>query len=101
MSETIAITGKSVKLFKGHYTSPFDWAQDMLSPGRGKEYEGIREIVGLTGSVLASYHELDRSLNPELLTVPVRDTPLLDPFTLCERLSAAFWCSPAPKRGRC
>ncbi|MGH8654862.1 MAG: hypothetical protein ACREYE_23070, partial [Gammaproteobacteria bacterium] len=24
MSETIAITGKSVKLFKGHYTSPWD-----------------------------------------------------------------------------
>ncbi|MGH8652398.1 MAG: hypothetical protein ACREYE_09590 [Gammaproteobacteria bacterium] len=37
MSETIAITGKSVKLFKGHYTS--------LPPGRGKEYEGISELV--------------------------------------------------------
>ncbi|MGQ0591136.1 MAG: PepSY domain-containing protein, partial [Gammaproteobacteria bacterium] len=29
-------------------------------------------LVGVTGSVLAFYHELDRWLNPELLTVPVR-----------------------------
>lgn len=28
-------------------------------------------LVGLTGSVLAFYHELDRRLNPELLTVPI------------------------------
>ena len=42
-------------------------------------------IVGLTGSLLAFYHELDRWLNPELLTVPVRDGPMLDPFTLRER----------------
>jgi uncharacterized iron-regulated membrane protein len=42
-------------------------------------------IVGLTGSVLAFYQELDRWFNPELLTVPVRDAPILDPFTLGER----------------
>jgi len=45
-------------------------------------------IVGLTGSLLAFYHELDRWLNPELLTVPVRDGPMLDPFTLRERAEA-------------
>lgn len=45
-------------------------------------------IVGLTGSVLAFYQELDRWLNPELLTVPVRDTPMLDPFVLRERAEA-------------
>ncbi|MGH8651989.1 MAG: hypothetical protein ACREYE_07295 [Gammaproteobacteria bacterium] len=28
MSETIAITGKSVKLFKGHYTSSLDGHSD-------------------------------------------------------------------------
>jgi len=42
-------------------------------------------LVGVTGSVLAFYYELDRWLNPELLTVPVRDGPMLDPFTLRER----------------
>jgi len=42
-------------------------------------------LVGVTGSVLAFYHELDRWLNPALLTVPVRDGPMLDPFTLRER----------------
>ncbi|MGH8509951.1 MAG: PepSY domain-containing protein [Gammaproteobacteria bacterium] len=42
-------------------------------------------LVGVTGSVLAFYYEFDRWLNPELLTVPVRDGPMLDPFTLRER----------------
>jgi len=45
-------------------------------------------IVALTGSVLAFYNELDRWLNPGLLTVPLRDTPALDPFTLRERAEA-------------
>ncbi len=47
-------------------------------------------IVGLTGSILAFYHELDRGLNPELLTVPVptQSTNLsaLDPFILRDRI---------------
>jgi uncharacterized iron-regulated membrane protein len=42
-------------------------------------------IVGLTGSLLAYYEPLDRMLAPELLTVPVRDAPMLDPFTLRDR----------------
>ncbi|MGH8615454.1 MAG: PepSY domain-containing protein, partial [Gammaproteobacteria bacterium] len=37
-------------------------------------------LVGLTGSVLAFNHELDRWLNPELLSVPVREAPMLDPI---------------------
>ena len=45
-------------------------------------------VVAVTGSVLAFYHELDRWLNPELLTVSVRDAPMLDAFTLCERAEA-------------
>lgn len=46
-------------------------------------------IVGLTGSVLAFYQELDRWLNPALLTVQVPEQPdaqLLDPFALRERI---------------
>lgn len=46
-------------------------------------------LVSLTGSVLAFYNELDRWLNPELLTVPVRDAPLLDPFELRTRAEAS------------
>ncbi len=63
-------------------------------------------IVGLTGSVLAFYGELDRWLNPELLTVPVRDAPLLDPFTLRERAEAleprarVDWMTLHRERGR-
>jgi uncharacterized iron-regulated membrane protein len=45
-------------------------------------------IVGLPGSLLAFYHELDRWLAPELLTVPVRDAPMLVPFTLRDRAEA-------------
>jgi uncharacterized iron-regulated membrane protein len=45
-------------------------------------------IVGLTGSVLAFYHELDRWLNPSMLTVSVPQTSTIssfDPFALLER----------------
>lgn len=46
-------------------------------------------IVGLTGSALAFYHELDRWLNPSMLTVPIPQTldqaSLFDPFALHER----------------
>ncbi|SEM90272.1 PepSY-associated TM helix domain-containing protein [Nitrosomonas marina] len=45
-------------------------------------------IVGLTGSVLAFYHELDRWLNPSMLTVPVPQSSSVlpfDPFALHER----------------
>jgi uncharacterized iron-regulated membrane protein len=45
-------------------------------------------VAGLTGSVLAFYHELERWLNPELFTVPVRATPSLDPLSLRERAEA-------------
>ncbi len=45
-------------------------------------------IVGITGSLLAFYHELECWLAPELLTVPVRDARMLDPFTLRERAEA-------------
>jgi len=47
-------------------------------------------VVGLTGSVLAFREELDLWLNPELLTVTPRDTPMLDPFTLLEKALALF-----------
>ncbi len=47
-------------------------------------------IVGLTGSLLAFYDELDRWLNPALLTVSVPDSantiPVFDLFTLHERI---------------
>ncbi|MGQ0591137.1 MAG: PepSY domain-containing protein [Gammaproteobacteria bacterium] len=52
-------------------------------------------LVGVTGSVLAFYQELDRWLNPELLTVPVRDGPMLDPFTLRELASIVTVQTPA------
>ncbi len=48
-------------------------------------------IVGLTGSALAFYHELDRWFNPSLLTVPIPETyeqrvALFDPFALRENI---------------
>ncbi len=47
-------------------------------------------IVGLTGSMLAFYHELDRWLNPSLLTVSVPETinqsSRVDLFTLREQI---------------
>jgi uncharacterized iron-regulated membrane protein len=45
-------------------------------------------VVGLTGSVLAFYEELERWLNPQLFTVPVRATPPLDPLALREQAEA-------------
>lgn len=45
-------------------------------------------VVGLTGSIIAFYGELDRLLNPELLTVRTEARPPLDPFTLRERAEA-------------
>lgn len=45
-------------------------------------------LVGLTGSLLAFHLELDRSLNPQLLTIVPRDTAALDPFALRERAEA-------------
>ncbi|ARN83890.1 PepSY-associated TM helix domain-containing protein [Methylocystis bryophila] len=47
-------------------------------------------IVALTGSVLAFREELDVWLNPELLTVAKRDTPVLDGFTLREKAAALY-----------
>lgn len=45
-------------------------------------------VVGLTGSVLAFKDELDLWLNPDLLRVEVRDTPMLDPLALREKAEA-------------
>jgi uncharacterized iron-regulated membrane protein len=45
-------------------------------------------IVALTGSALAFREELDHWLNSDLFTVPVRDAPMLDPFTLREMAEA-------------
>lgn len=45
-------------------------------------------IVGLIGSVLASYHELDVWLNPALRTVRIRNSPTFDPLTLRDRAEA-------------
>ena len=49
-------------------------------------------IAGLTGSLLAFYHELDAALNPSLLyaTAPSHDARPLDPFELRERALSAF-----------
>jgi uncharacterized iron-regulated membrane protein len=45
-------------------------------------------VVGLTGSLLAFHDEMDRWLNPDLLTVPVPDSvdaaPAFDLFALHE-----------------
>ncbi len=49
---------------------------------------GLLALVGATGCALAFYGELDRALNPSLLTVPIRDTPLADPIALVERALA-------------
>lgn len=47
-------------------------------------------VVGLTGSLLAFHDEMDRWLNPDLLTVPVPDSvdaaPAFDLFTLHEQI---------------
>lgn len=47
-------------------------------------------IAGVTGSMMAFFHELDVALNPELMSVspPTPGAPLLDPIALHERLKA-------------
>jgi uncharacterized iron-regulated membrane protein len=45
-------------------------------------------VAGLTGSVLAFYHELDGWLNPENHQVAVQDKPMLDVFTLRDKALA-------------
>lgn len=45
-------------------------------------------VLGITGCTLAFYHELDRGLNPQLLSVPEMGTALLDPLTLLEKAEA-------------
>ena len=45
-------------------------------------------VAGLTGSVLAFYHELDSWLNPESHHVSVQNQPMLDSFTLREKALA-------------
>jgi uncharacterized iron-regulated membrane protein len=45
-------------------------------------------VAGLTGSVLAFYHELDGWLNPESHHVSVQNQPMLDGFTLREKALA-------------
>ncbi|WP_347987583.1 PepSY-associated TM helix domain-containing protein [Methylomonas sp. AM2-LC] len=42
-------------------------------------------VAGLTGSVLAFFHELDNWLNPELHLVEMQDRPMLDDFALREK----------------
>lgn len=44
--------------------------------------------IALTGSIVAFDSELDRLLNPSLMTVPVRDAPMLDAVALRERAAA-------------
>src|SRR5215475_8639634 len=39
-------------------------------------------VMAVTGTILAFHTELDRMLNPALMTVPVRDAPLLDAVAL-------------------
>ena len=41
-------------------------------------------VAGLTGTVLAFYHELDSWLNPETHQVALQDSPMLDGFRLRE-----------------
>ncbi|HXS18277.1 MAG TPA: PepSY-associated TM helix domain-containing protein, partial [Polyangiaceae bacterium] len=45
-------------------------------------------VAGATGSMIAFYPQVDRFINPELLAVepPRLGAPLLDPFTVRERL---------------
>jgi len=59
-------------------------------------------IAGLTGSLLAFYHELDAALNPDLFRAPPpsADARMLDPFTLRStaeaRLPEGFHVSHVP-----
>lgn len=45
-------------------------------------------VIGLTGSVLAFYTEINSWLNPQLYYVAEQAQPMLDPFTLRERALA-------------
>jgi len=54
----------------------------------GLTMAGFLVIVGLTGSALAFFGELDHWLNPELFMVARQSAPLLDPLTLRERAEA-------------
>lgn len=45
-------------------------------------------VAGLTGSVLAFFHELDGWLNPENHQVALQDKPMLDVFTLRDKALA-------------
>jgi uncharacterized iron-regulated membrane protein len=45
-------------------------------------------VMAVTGTILAFHTEPDRMLNPALMTVPVRDAPLLDAVALRERAAA-------------
>lgn len=47
-------------------------------------------IAGLTGALLAFYHELDVVLNPNLFQVERRDAPLLGPTALAHSVKAAY-----------
>lgn len=47
-------------------------------------------VVALTGSVIAFHTEIDGWLNPGLVSVAKRDLPLLDPFTLHDKVVAQF-----------
>jgi uncharacterized iron-regulated membrane protein len=47
-------------------------------------------IAGLTGSMLAFYHELDAALSPHLLHVESRTTPKLGPTALARSVEAVY-----------
>lgn len=47
-------------------------------------------IAGLTGSLLAFYHELDTALNPDLFRVEIRDAPRLGPAALTRSVEAVY-----------
>lgn len=47
-------------------------------------------VAGLTGALLAFYHELDQALNPGLFQVPERRTPVLGPDALVSAVQKAY-----------
>ncbi|MGH8651459.1 MAG: hypothetical protein ACREYE_04405 [Gammaproteobacteria bacterium] len=57
MSETIAVTGKSVKLFKGHYTSLAFCLAWEVSDGRARDKAEGRRINFCRGSLILLYHK--------------------------------------------
>ena len=54
----------------------------------GLALAGFLVVIALTGSIVAFMEELDRLLNPALITVPVRDAPQLDAVELRDRAAA-------------